>query len=236
MYVRGPGIAKGASVTFPTSHTDLAPTFFQIAGIPLREDFDGLPIPLTEAQQTALDVKSEHVNVEYWGGAYIEGTIFGSYRKATRQNTYKTLRIVADNYDFHYAVWCTNEHTLYDMKNDPHQLNNLYGLNGTTSGFGIPELTNRLDTLLLTLKNCKGAVCRKPWSYVFPASSKTTVRSLGDAMAASYDAFFHTQPRVSFSQCAAGYLLAYEGPYSPKQFTANSEGRIVHAARWEDYV
>lgn len=236
MYVRGPGIAKGATVNFPTSHTDLAPTFFQIAGIPLHDDFDGLPIPLTRAQQDAQTVKSEHVNIEYWGHAYIEGTIFADYRSPTQQNTYKTLRIVAEDYDFMYAVWCTNEHTLYDMKADPHQLNNLYGTNGDAGGFPIPELTDRLDTLLLTLKNCKGATCRKPWSFVFPRSSKQQVNSLSDAMNADYDDFFYNQPRVSFSECAAGYLLEYEGPYSPEQFTMNSKGRVIHRARWEDYV
>jgi hypothetical protein len=31
-------------------------------------------------------------------------------------NTYKALRIISEHYNFHYAVWCTNEHELYDLK------------------------------------------------------------------------------------------------------------------------
>ncbi|KAJ6786545.1 hypothetical protein PWT90_07546 [Aphanocladium album] len=235
-FIRGPGIAKGKQVNTPTSHTDLAPTFFNIAGIPLREDFDGIPMPLTAAQQSQ-QYKMEHINVEYWGHTYIEGTIFRDtdydYSDASRHNTYKTLRVVADNYDFMYAVWCSNEHTLYDMKQDPYQLNNLYDSTGTAAGYQIKQLTARLDTLLLTLKNCKGAVCRDPWGSVFPGQAK--VRSLADAMSNSYDQFFASQPKVSFSACQPGYLPNFEGAYGPKTFVGQN-GQIVHEARWEDYV
>jgi len=31
-------------------------------------------------------------------------------------NTYKGLRLIGDDYDLAYMVWCTNEHELYDMK------------------------------------------------------------------------------------------------------------------------
>lgn len=260
-FIRGPGIAQGAQVNSPTSHTDLAPTFFTIAGIPLRDDFDGVPMPLTPDQQSQQN-KVEHINVEYWGHAYIEGTIFsntdynyGTFYclrrhskpekkkatqtltlltgEATHYNTYKTLRVVADDYDFMYAVWCTNEHTLYDMKQDPYQLNNLYGKTGTAAGFHLKPLTARLDTLLLTLKNCKGAVCRDPWGSIFPGQGQ--VHSLADAMNSGYNQFFASQPKVSFSECQPGYLPDFEGAYGPNTFTSVN-GRIVHQARWEDYV
>jgi arylsulfatase A-like enzyme len=35
-FIRGPGIAKGAVQTIPSSHTDIVPTLFHLAGIPLR--------------------------------------------------------------------------------------------------------------------------------------------------------------------------------------------------------
>ena len=31
-------------------------------------------------------------------------------------NTYKALRIIGDDYNLYYSVWCTNEHELYDLK------------------------------------------------------------------------------------------------------------------------
>jgi N-acetylglucosamine-6-sulfatase len=30
-------------------------------------------------------------------------------------NTYKALRVIGQNYNLYYSVWCTNEHELYDM-------------------------------------------------------------------------------------------------------------------------
>lgn len=78
---RGPGIPKGKTVTFPTSHTDVAPTFLQLAGIPLREDFDGVPIPMTDDAQDPSILRSEHVNVEFWKRGFLEGEGFDPIRK-----------------------------------------------------------------------------------------------------------------------------------------------------------
>ncbi len=76
--IRGPGIAKNKILNFPSSHTDLAPTFLKLAGIPLRDDFDGLPIPVRSADRTPGAIKTEHVNIEYWGKGIIEGTMFNN--------------------------------------------------------------------------------------------------------------------------------------------------------------
>ena len=144
------------------------------------------------------------------------------------QNTYKTLRVVGAEYTFMYAVWCTNEHQLYDMAVDPHQMRNLHGTKGTTSGFDVARLTTRLDTLLLTLKSCKGNACRDPWRTVFPDGG---VRSLKDAMDDKYDAFFDSQEKVTFSACANGYLTQYEGALGPAIY----QGRHL-TNRAEDWV
>lgn len=51
-----------------TTHTDLAPTIFDIIGIPPRREFDGIAIPLTQtALLEAKQDRYEHVNVEFWG-------------------------------------------------------------------------------------------------------------------------------------------------------------------------
>lgn len=31
-------------------------------------------------------------------------------------NTYKAVRIIGEDYDLYYSVWCNNEHELYDIK------------------------------------------------------------------------------------------------------------------------
>lgn len=74
-FVRGPGIPQGKVHDAVTTHIDVAPTLFNLAGIPLRDDFDGSPIPLaTHSAQTS----HEHVTVEYWGNAFLEGIHSGA--------------------------------------------------------------------------------------------------------------------------------------------------------------
>ncbi|KAH6868869.1 arylsulfatase precursor [Thelonectria olida] len=230
--VRGPGIAAGEVATFPTSHTDLVPTFFELAGIPLHANFDGEPIPLTKKSQNSKKRKHEHVNVEFWGEGVPEGTVFPNIAGQFAKNTYKTLRIVGPDYDFSYSVWCTNEHELYDIKADPFQLNNLYSSKSATSGFSIPELTARLDSLLLTLKSCKAKVCRRPWEALFPSGQ---VHDLRRAMHKKYDSFFLEQEKVTFSACLKGYITSAEGALKSKPYGGDDWDREFEA-RWEDWT
>lgn len=85
MMVRGPRVPKGKRVNFVTSHTDIAPTLFDLAGIKLRSDFDGLPMPLVEAdiERARRDPRREHVSVEYWGGNLQEGDVGADLAKKT---------------------------------------------------------------------------------------------------------------------------------------------------------
>lgn len=95
-------------------------------------------------------------------------------------------------------------------------MENLFGSNSVAAGFGIPELTARLDGLLLALKSCKGKACRRPWETLFPEGD---VRSLRDAMNQQYDNFFlRKQAKVTFSECAGGYLTSAEGALTPLPF------------------
>lgn len=75
MIIRGPGVAAGETVDIVTTHTDLAPTFFSLLGIPNRDDFDGAAFPVTKRgiEEIAPEERKEHVNVEYWGFAGSEG-------------------------------------------------------------------------------------------------------------------------------------------------------------------
>ena len=75
LIIRGPGVPKGYTTDIVTTHTDLAPTFFELLGIPLRDEFDGRPIPTTEAgiEKARERARHEHANVEYWGFAGGEG-------------------------------------------------------------------------------------------------------------------------------------------------------------------
>lgn len=104
-----------------SSHTDLAPTILKLAGN-ARSDLDGSAIPLSN-KDLAKPNSGEHVNVEFWGRALPEGkfgwignsTYPGLGRVGARNNTYKALRVVSDEYNFLYTVWCTGEKEFYDM-------------------------------------------------------------------------------------------------------------------------
>lgn len=70
LFIRGPGIPENHVEDAVTTHIDLAPTLFEIAGIEQRDDFDGTPIPLSKE---SVSLRHEHVTVEYWGLAIPEG-------------------------------------------------------------------------------------------------------------------------------------------------------------------
>lgn len=110
-------------------------------------------------------------------------------------------------------------------------MNNLYGTNGTVSGWDIPRLTSRLDTLVLTLKACKGQVCTRPWETLHPQGNVT---SLQGAMATEFDSFYEEQqPKVTFSACKLGYLAEFEGAMEPVIY---GEYQELRRARWHDFT
>lgn len=74
LFIRGPGVPEGHVQDSVTTHIDLAPTIFNLAGIPARPDFDGTAIPVTPG---FAGPGHEHVIVEYWGTAVLEGTFSG---------------------------------------------------------------------------------------------------------------------------------------------------------------
>ncbi|CAJ2513380.1 Uu.00g014990.m01.CDS01 [Anthostomella pinea] len=209
-FIRGPGIGKGKVVSLPTSHTDIVPTLFTLAGIPLQAEFDGEPMPVTAEQLQDTGHRSEHVNLEFWGDSIPEGGYGGS---SSKNNTYKSVRVIAQSYDLAYTVWCNNDHEIYDMKSDPGQMNNLHGSAGEVYGWDIEKLTARIDGLLLTLKACKGAVCTRPWAKLHPRGD---VLSLSDAMKPAFDDFYvEQQLKVTFTACKEGYLAEFEGALEP---------------------
>lgn len=154
--------------------------------------------------------------------------------------------MISEKYDLAYTVWCSNEHELYEMQSDPGQLHNLYetGTGGyvtstntnssndtnTLYGWEQQKVVARLDALLLTLKACKGATCRRPWAALHPQGD---VETLEQALDPRFDAFYAGQEKVSFSECALGYIAAYEGALAPEPF--NPGGAPIRA-RWEDWT
>ncbi|PNP78540.1 hypothetical protein FNYG_08170 [Fusarium nygamai] len=215
LFIRGPGVSSGSIEKAVTTHIDLAPTLLRLAGVKLRSDFDGTPIPVLPSRE---DKRHEHVAVEYWGVAIAEGLPGGFNGKGHHiagNNTYKGVRIVHEDYNLYYSAWCNNEHELYDLKMDPGQLNNIFPHtdNVTTStkllGTTIRQVLNRLDALMLILKSCKGKTCIEPWKILHPEGG---VACLKDALRKEFNTFYQEQVKVRFDRCELGYLIDAEGP------------------------
>lgn len=154
LIVRGPGVAAGRISHAVTSHTDLAPTILELAGTD-RDDFDGLSL-LLSSEDVLKPSKVEHVNVEYWGMAIPEGRLghyggvkdgWAGYAHAARNNTYKALRLIGENYSLYYSVWCTGDMQFYDMK--------------VSLAAAAQFRANRLTRARLTLDNSKTTLMRK---------------------------------------------------------------------------
>ena len=131
--VRGPGIREGMMTGLVTSHTDVAPTLLSLAGVSSLDAFelDGQAIPLSDLKHShpvsdstnehavERDWRQEHVNVEMWGIIMSEGK-YGSILYPN--HTYKALRVVGEEYNLLYTVWCSGEHELYDMTVSVHHI------------------------------------------------------------------------------------------------------------------
>ncbi|KAI1438530.1 alkaline-phosphatase-like protein [Xylaria sp. CBS 124048] len=237
LIVRGPGVASNHTTDVVTSHTDLAPTFLRLLGIPLREDFDGKPIPVKNDEiKAAGRARREHVNVEFWGHAISEG----EHQVLNREhNTYKSIRLFSKDYNLYYSVWCNNEHELYDMAVDPDQMHNLLTTDSAfanqtlVAGLPIAKVAARLDALLFVLKSCQGLSCRQPWKQLHPAGD---VDTLAEALSGRFDDFYETeQTRVKYNFCANGYLVDAEGPMWKTQGRA-AEPYLRDGLRWEEWV
>ena len=122
LIVRGPGVAANRKTDIVTTHTDLAPTFLNLAGVPLPgvpplQDFDGSVIPVQASELDHIEQSGafgEHINVEQWGNIVPEGEY---ERRYYWNHTYKALRVMGDggSYHFLYTVWCSGAHELYDL-------------------------------------------------------------------------------------------------------------------------
>ncbi|KAE8393141.1 alkaline-phosphatase-like protein [Aspergillus alliaceus] len=242
LFIRGPGVPQNQTIEVITSHTDLAPTFLSIAGA-MRDGLDGRKIPTTV--DTGNANKSEHVAIEYWGIAVPEG-IYGyrsdndsQPRNSYRNNTYKGLRLVSDDYSLYYSVWCTNDKEFYNLKDDPLQTTNLASKINAHQSYTIAnrhlgQIIPRLDALMMVLKSCNGDSCREPWRQLHP---KGSVNNLADALDEGFDEFYSNQPKVKFSECSLGYHIYAEGPqefniYGSGPNAKRSDEGLTLGRRW----
>ena len=130
------GFSRRGDITELVQNIDYAPTFLELAGAAVPDDIQGLSlVPLLKGEhpddwRTALyyhfyEYPAEHMVKRHYG---------------IRTDRYKLIHFYND----------IDEWELYDMQNDPHELDNLYGREG------YDELTAELKSRLLSLQEQYG--------------------------------------------------------------------------------
>ena len=135
LFVRGPGIAPGTEAEELALNTDFAPTFAELAGLKgFKADGRSL-LPLMRGEEPPLGWRS---------AVLLEGFVGKGDRvyEAVRTERYK------------YVEYGNGEEELYDLQNDPYELENAYEKVD-------PALVEDLKGRLETLKECAGDGCRE---------------------------------------------------------------------------
>jgi arylsulfatase A-like enzyme len=161
LIVRGPGVPGGRKLKHLVLNNDFAPTFAELAGAKIPDFVDGrsltpllsdhppsthnwrqaflveaatelgrTPVPPISGDQLPEDWR--HVPHKDWGRPGLEAI-----------RTKERL----------YVEYGTGERELYDLKEDPYELNSVYKSTD-------PRLLRRLQGRLAVLRECSGATCR----------------------------------------------------------------------------
>jgi len=161
LIVRGPGVPEGQTLPHLVLNNDLAPTFADLGGAETPEFVDGRSlVPL---------LGDDPPSVENWRQAFLveAATELGSTRipllsgdqlpedlRHTPREDWGRPGIEAIRTEDHlYAEYGNGERELYDLSEDPYQLDNRYGADDL-------ELLPRLRGRLAALRGCSAAACR----------------------------------------------------------------------------
>ncbi|KAI9271333.1 arylsulfatase [Sporodiniella umbellata] len=201
--VRGPGVPQGKVSDTVSTHHDLPSTFLALANAEVPAWVDGGVIPINKKlKHHHRPASKESFAVEFWSDTNLEEIYNSNNGHIQGPNIYKTVRVIAPKYNYMYSVWCTGEHELYDLKNDPYETHNIHS-------FAHTSLVTRLDALLIVLKSCRAESCRNPWKVLHPDG---TVATLEDALDSKYDEHYTQFKPVTFKECLPYYNVANEIP------------------------
>jgi len=111
LLIRGPGVARNHVAEDIVANIDIAPTILAIAGIGQKEQFDGRSFYDIARGDVVEDWRDELLYEYYWEFNY--------------PSTPSTFALRTADFKFiqYHGIWDTDE--LYDMRNDPNEMNNL---------------------------------------------------------------------------------------------------------------
>jgi arylsulfatase A-like enzyme len=143
LVVRGPGVPKGQKVRGQVSNIDFAPTLVDVADADAGRRMDGVSLLPTirdpsKRPERALEIEA------------LAPLFAGDIPINAWDQPYTGVR--TDRYT--YVVWTeTGEKELYDLRQDPYQLENVAG------DPGYAEIERRLAAKLAKLRDCRGKAC-----------------------------------------------------------------------------
>lgn len=109
------GLGRRGDITHLVQNIDYAPTFIDLAGLPIPEDMQGrslVPLLTDEHSDKSWDRESLYYHFYEYPGEHAVRRHYG-----VRTSRYKLIRFYGD-----HPSW-----ELYDLKHDPKELHNLYG-------------------------------------------------------------------------------------------------------------
>lgn len=138
LIVRGPGVPKGKTLPHLVLNNDFAPTFAAMGRASAPGFVDGRSI-------RGL-LKPDPVPLTQWRTAVLQEGI----RSPKGRPAYKAIRTRR----YTYVEYASGERELYDLREDPFQLDNIYDS-------ADPALIADLKDRLAALRDCSGDACRK---------------------------------------------------------------------------
>lgn len=148
LMVRGPGVPEGERREHMVLNNDLAPTFADLAGARTPSFVDGRSLtPLLESNSPQREEWRRAFLVE--AGRFFPGAGAGPPINRPRFDAVRTA-------DHLYVEYATGARELYDLRKDPHQLENLLSPNAPEAEHEtVARLARRLDAL----RGCSGEAC-----------------------------------------------------------------------------
>jgi N-acetylglucosamine-6-sulfatase len=177
LIVRGPGVAEGKTLHQMVLNNDLAPTFAELAGADAPSFVDGRSmVPLLKGDRPPLKEWRRRFVIESVAERsgvpqppfITESEVVplltgdplpGDWRRSSAASAQSSeewgrpwLKALRTK-NYLYVDYKTGEHELYDLREDPYELKNIYA--------GAPqELRRRLEGQLDALRQCSAAQCR----------------------------------------------------------------------------
>jgi N-acetylglucosamine-6-sulfatase len=161
LIVRGPGVPEGRTLDHLILNNDLAPTFAQLGeaqapafvdGRSLKPLLSDYPPPLKDWRSAFLVEAATEL-----GGTLVPllsgDQLPENWRQAPREDWGRPGLEAVRAEDHLYAEYGNGERELYDLEDDPHELDNRYRAADS-------ELLRRLRGRLAALRGCAGADCR----------------------------------------------------------------------------